>query len=78
MRPSDKKLILTLLRFMPHVVFAVVVLTLGAVLLDFVLSVLFPHRAWVWSSIMLPYSSWSGWRLYNYIAKLSKAAYKAD
>lgn len=72
MKPNDRKLVLTVLRFVPHIVFAVIVQALGCVLLSFVLSILFPEHPWVWSSLTLPYLCWSTWRSWKYINRLSK------
>ena len=66
-------MVLALLRFAPRIVFAVIVQMLGAVLLIFVLSVLFPEQRWVSDSLMLPYLCWSTWLLCKHIDRWSKS-----
>ena len=76
MKPSDRKLLLAILRFVPHLVFVVFVQALGCVLLIFVMGVLFPEHPRVWDLPMLPYLCWSTWRVGSQIKRWSEAAVK--
>ncbi len=76
MKPRDKKLILTILRFLPRLAFTVLVQGLGGILLLFALSFLFPEHPFVWNSLTLPYLCWSFWRVGKQINRWSETAVK--